>query len=158
MKRTLVWSSVILFGLVVIGASSLFVLARQPLEEEEALGRQLAIEQGIEKIDWVGTYHFTDSYAVVSGANQDGEPIYAWIPFDNPSKTTIALQEEGVTAEEALSIAREEWDIVEHIETKLGKEKNDLIWELTFIDGEGRYTILHVDFESGEWLRYYRYL
>lgn len=142
----------------IVSVSFLLYYSIQPLKMEEEKAFSIALEQSslveVKDFHW---FRYEEEYYVVTGLNQDGEETIVWINAENREVTVEHKVSEGLSEEEVLEDFKDEWNMKEIIEMKLGYANKRPLWEITFIDEDNKYTFLQVSFLTGDWIRYYQY-
>ncbi|MET3696084.1 uncharacterized protein YpmB [Bacillus oleivorans] len=144
--------------IVAIAISILLYFSIQPYKDKEDLAFSVALEKsGLESAEDFEWFRYKEEYYIVTGNNRAGEEMIVWIDTENLNIVAEHKASEGITKEEVIQSFKEEWDISEVIDIKLGYADKRPLWELTFIDDSKRYTFLQVSFLTGDWIRYYQY-
>jgi len=94
------------------------------------------------------------SYAVVQGVDEKGEQIIVWVP-EKKGNVLVRKKNEGISEKKALQIVAGERKPKELVKAKLGAENDVPLWEITYIDQEGRYTYYYLEFQDGKYAGYY---
>ncbi|KMK76406.1 DUF5590 domain-containing protein [Alkalihalobacillus pseudalcaliphilus] len=111
-------------------------------------------EQLITEVEDIDYYHGTDTYFVLTGLDEDGDPAYAWIKDDYESYH-VEKREDGISVDAALSIVEADYGTKEIIEARLGFERNVPAYEVLFIDDEDRQSYYYVTFDDGTFMKRY---
>lgn len=70
-------------------------------------------------------------------------------------KCPSAEKSEGISEKKAIQIVASERKPKEFVKVKLGAENDVPLWEITYIDQEGRYTYYYLEFQDGKYAGYY---
>ncbi|AIK36068.1 peptidase M4 [Bacillus pseudomycoides] len=106
------------------------------------------------KVKTVDYYNGKSSYAVVQGVDEKGEQIIVWVP-EKKGNVLVRKKNEGISEKKALQIVAGERKPKELVKAKLGAENDVPLWEITYIDQEGRYTYYYLEFQDGKYAGYY---
>ncbi|MDM5154167.1 DUF5590 domain-containing protein [Bacillus sp. DX1.1] len=105
----------------------------------------------VEKVDY---YNGKSSYAVVQGVDEKGEQTIVWVP-EKKGNVLVRKKSEGISEKKAIQIVASERKPKEFVKVKLGAENDVPLWEITYIDQEGRYTYYYLEFQDGKYAGYY---
>ncbi|PDZ75059.1 cell wall elongation regulator TseB-like domain-containing protein [Bacillus pseudomycoides] len=106
------------------------------------------------KVKTVDYYNGKSSYAVVQGVDEKEEQIIVWVP-EKKGNVLVRKKNEGISEKKALQIVAGERKPKELVKAKLGAENDVPLWEITYIDQEGRYTYYYLEFQDGKYAGYY---
>ena len=82
--------------------------------------------------------------------------MIVWIPDNHREKIVVMNAASGKTKKDILSIVQQKTNPDKIISVKLGMEKSVPLWEVTYKNSSGKYNYDYYDFQTGEWLKYYR--
>ncbi|WP_459501497.1 cell wall elongation regulator TseB-like domain-containing protein [Bacillus sp. C1] len=108
----------------------------------------------LSEVKTVDYYNGKSSYAVVQGLDEKGEQIIVWVP-EKKGNVLVRKKNEGISEKKALQIVANERKPKEFVKAKLGAENDVPLWEITYIDQEGRYTYYYLEFQDGKYAGYY---
>ncbi|WP_143030708.1 DUF5590 domain-containing protein [Thalassobacillus cyri] len=142
----------IVIGLILtIAAYWFYTDIMEDKQEGYGASKQIAVEEtALIDIDSIQRYNGNEALHIVSGATESGEHGYAFISKKNKQLVTYVKKEELADAASLEKAWQENCDKCEWIDIKLGLEDDRTVWEMTYIDEQGRYVIAHYDAESGE--------
>ncbi|MEY8349598.1 DUF5590 domain-containing protein [Bacillus cereus] len=109
------------------------------------------------EVKTVDYYNGQSSYAVVQGVNEKGEQIIVWVP-EKKGDVLVRKKNEGISEKQALQQVAKQSKTPkpkEFVKAKLGAEGDVPLWEITYIDQEGRYTYYYLKFQDGDYVGYY---
>ena len=147
---TIIITSIIL-GLSIWIFSTTYNTARDQYSHNHEKSKVLALEVGkLSSVDSIETFNGQLKYHVLSGKNNKDEKVYAWVPQkDKNDDVIVKKQSSGITKEEAINKVKQEYDLVELIDVKLGMDEGIPIWEVKYRDKSDRYTFDYVEFSNG---------
>lgn len=119
------------------------------LDQAAAKAKQ---SQHLKKVLNVTYYHGTTAYDVVEGVNKKGKKVYVWVP-DKKGKTLVKPVNGGWNKARVKQYAESHLHPKRLISIRLGAEKNIPVWEITYIDQNGRYAFYYLRFNNGEWVK-----
>lgn len=108
----------------------------------------------MEEVDEVNYYHGTNAYYVTSGLDQDGDEAIVWLD-EQLKPVEHSKRSEGISNEQALSLAKEEANIKRVQDVKLGFERGVPIYEIKFVDDADRQGYYYVTFADGTFVKRY---
>ncbi|MDQ0218957.1 peptidase [Peribacillus cavernae] len=156
MKKWLIVSAIIVVVFIGFTAGA-YINALGPKKDAARESFQSARKiSGLVTMDEFYIYNGKDSYNVVIGKTKDGEKKVVWLPNDNKKKPVTENYHDGKSEKEILQIAEKQLHPEKIISVKLGMESSTPLWEVTYLDESNRYNYDYYDFQSGEWLKYYR--
>ncbi|MBD4755542.1 hypothetical protein GUG22_01900, partial [Xanthomonas citri pv. citri] len=74
-------------------------------------------------------------------------------PADKKAKILSKEAKEGISEDKAAKIIKDEGLVSKQKEVHLAREGNVLLWEVTYLDKEGQYSLSYVDFTTGKILK-----
>lgn len=132
-------------------------MALQPKNKAADIAYKTAkTEAGLKTMEQFYMYHGLDSYSVVIGTTNSGVKKIVWIPDNDREKIVVMNVANGKTKEDIRSIVQQRTNPENIISIKLGMENNVPLWEVTYKNRSGKYNYDYYDFQTGEWLKYYR--
>jgi uncharacterized protein YpmB len=162
------WMFLFLAVFLLIGwkVIDVYQAAVSPLHKDKE--RAVAIAQkeiNLSKIKKVYHYFGTEmnhkkaeSFQVVAGTNEKGQDIFIWISEKKNKPVLVKKAKNGITEQEAIKIVKKERNPKEIISVTLGMENNVPLWEIKYIEEDGRFTYYYIDFENGQFLKRYSIL
>ncbi|PEF74385.1 peptidase M4 [Bacillus pseudomycoides] len=151
------WIFAIIIVIVVIGLYGVHVYnaTMEKKIPKESKVVEIAKEKAkLTKVKTVDYYNGKSSYAVVQGVDEKGEQIIVWVP-EKKGNVLVRKKNEGISEKKALQIVAGERKPKELVKAKLGAENDVPLWEITYIDQEGRYTYYYLEFQDGKYAGYY---
>nr|WGD72438.1 cell wall elongation/penicillin-binding protein regulator TseB [Bacillus subtilis] len=110
-------------------------------------------ETDLANVDQVETFVGKEKYYVVKGTDKIGTALYVWVPADKKAKILSKEAKEGISEDKAAKIIKDEGLVSKQKEVHLAREGNVLLWEVTYLDKEGQYSLSYVDFTTGKILK-----
>ncbi|MCY8933407.1 cell wall elongation/penicillin-binding protein regulator TseB [Bacillus atrophaeus] len=155
-KKTLIFTAIfgIIFLAVLLVSASIFKSAMAQKEEgHEEAAASAKKETGLTEVDQVETFVGKEKYYIVKGTDKHDTVMYVWVPADKKAKIFSKKANEGITEQKAAKIIQDEGLVSKQKEVRLAREDNVLLWEVTYLDKEGQYSLSYVDFSSGKILK-----
>ncbi|MFJ8527079.1 DUF5590 domain-containing protein [Bacillus sp. NPDC094106] len=132
---------------------------------KESKAVEIAKEKAkLTKVESVDYYNGKSSYTVVQGVDEKGEQIIAWVP-EKKGDVLVKKKSEGISEKQAVQKMTEQLKEEskepkpkppkEILKVKLGAENDVPVWEITYIDQEGRYTYYYLEFQNGVYAAHY---
>ena len=148
------WTLLVTFILGIVLAISAYTFYSSILDQKREgfeSSRQIALNE-TELIDITGVerYNGNEVFHIVSGKEETGEKGYAFISTDKKQLETYLQSEMIVDSAKLKQNWQESCRSCEWLDIKLGLEEKRPIWEMTYIDEQGRYVLAHYDAKSGE--------
>lgn len=106
-------------------------------------------EAGLKQVDSVETFVGKEKQYIVTGADKKGDKMYVWVPADKKQKTLYKASA-GITGRQAAKAVQDEGLMSELKEVHLAREGNVLLWEVTYLNKDGQYSLSYVDFINGK--------
>ncbi len=97
-------------------------------------------------------YNGTDTYYTVTGTTGEEEDIVAIIQKEGGHIDILPLSE-TISEHDAVQQALSDLENVEILETRIGKDEDLPIWEISFQNSDGTIGYYLVALETGEWLK-----
>ncbi|MFK3936317.1 DUF5590 domain-containing protein [Alkalihalobacillus sp. NPDC078783] len=155
MKKWIITSCV---GLVVV-VLALFIYAyttvRAPLADGYDMARDKILNEDVlESVRDVSYYHGEDAFYVVYGMDQDGDQAIAWVSQDEENDTvTVFKESDGISAEDASSLAESAVNPSSIQSIKLGKEGNTPLYEVKYRTESNQQGYYYVAFQDGSFIK-----
>ncbi|SDZ03985.1 DUF5590 domain-containing protein [Bacillus sp. 166amftsu] len=141
--------AVVLYGVHVYNAT----MEKKIPKESKVV--EIAKEKGkLSEVKTVDYYNGKSSYTVVQGLNEKREQTIVWVP-EKEGNVLVRKKNEGISEKKALQIVASDRNPKEFVKVKLGAENDVPLWEITYIDQEGRYTYYYLEFQDGKYAGYY---
>jgi uncharacterized protein YpmB len=162
------WLFLFIALIILIGwkAIDVYQAAVTPLNKDEERAVAIAKKEiNIREIKKVYHYFGTEmnhkkaeSFQVVACTNEKGEDIFVWISEKKNKPVIVKKAKEGISEKEAIKIVNKERNPKEIISVTLGMENNVPLWEIKFLEEDGRFTYYYIDFDDGKFLKRYSIL
>ncbi|QIW80415.1 cell wall elongation/penicillin-binding protein regulator TseB [Bacillus tequilensis] len=155
-KKALIFTVIfgIIFLAVLLVSANIYKSALAQKEEgHDAAAAEAKKETDLANVDQVETFVGKEKYYVVKGTDKKGTALYVWVPDDKKAKILSKEAKEGISEGKAAKIIQDEGLVSKQKEVHLGREGNVLLWEVTYLDKEGQYSLSYVDFTTGKILK-----
>lgn len=163
MKNKIIWLIVGILLVIIISLSLLYYFSTDDLSDDKELAIQKAKESvdlsSVERVDW---FHYTNSYFVIEGTDNEGKHIIVWVPENEAEEMMVEEANKGLTKDEVsellfsgLKSLDPEKRPQKIVDVKLGLLDTSPVYEITYIDQKERYSIIYIDFYKGDWFRVY---
>ena len=96
------------------------------------------------------------SSTLLQGTDKKGDKIYVWVPADKKAKTLYKKATAGITGRQAAKAVQDEGLMSELKEVHLAREGNVLLWEVTYLNKDGQYSLSYVDFKTEKFTKILR--
>lgn len=106
----------------------------------------------LENLDNFYWYNSEETYYTVTGTNGEGEDIVAIIQKEGGHVEIIPLLE-TISEYDAVQQALSDLENVEILETRIGKDEDIPVWEISFRNPDDTIGYYLVSLESGEWIK-----
>ena len=161
-KKKFIASFITLLLLAIIGSIFIYIFAREPIERNREESIRIALSEAkLSEVSGTSWFHYMDSYTVVEGTTEDGTEMIVFVPDSDDEDLLIIKKDEGMTLKEAINLLYYDLDLSPDkrpkkvVGGKYGLVDRKPVYEITYIDQEGRHSILYIDFYKGEWFRVY---
>ncbi|MBT9249988.1 cell wall elongation/penicillin-binding protein regulator TseB [Bacillus halotolerans] len=155
-KKALIFTAIfgIIFLAVLLVSANIYKSAMAQKEKgHEAATAEAKKETDLTSVDQVETFVGKEKYYIVKGTDKKGIKLYVWVPEDKKAKILSKEAKEGITEDKAAKIIQDEGLVSKQKEIHLAREGNVLLWEVTYLDKEGQYSLSYVDFTTGKILK-----
>lgn len=147
----------VILGLCIIFLSLFFISTYQSslsdLNDDKKQAEELAISQGyLKTVSSADYYHGKEQAIVLTGKDDSNEEMIAWI---QDGKIIARKKSEGLTRSEIIAKVKSERAPKEIHKVKLGIENKIPLWEVVYIDEQGRFNFYYAAFENGDLLKRY---
>nr|WP_275585067.1 DUF5590 domain-containing protein [Peribacillus deserti] len=115
-----------------------------------------AKSKGMTEAESFYLYNGTETYYVAVGNTKDRKKKVFWIPEKKGEEMIIMDYSSGKSKSEIMSLVQQELNPDKILSVKLGMENNVPLWEVVYQNGSKQMNYEYFDFETGEWLKYYR--
>ena len=150
------WIIGIIAALLLFVAGWAYHLASSVVQDRhdfESQVRQWVSERTtILEIEEIDEYRGKQSYAVVTGKNQAGTPVIAWLTEEHAIMDRFDLAVPKKSVEEAVKKSYPQSQITRIVPGMDGEQR---FWEVTMEDQDGRFHYLHFNLYTGELLMSY---
>ncbi|WP_445612561.1 cell wall elongation regulator TseB-like domain-containing protein [Geobacillus sp. YF-1] len=151
------WLLLLFFAVLVWQAWSIYSEALAPKRAMVARALERAKEAAeLVEIKKVYTYYGDEAYTVFIGRAKRGEDLVVWVP-EKSGDVVVRRADSGISEAEARAILRRDRHPQQVIDATLGMEKGVPVWELTYMDDEGRYSFYYLHFTDGSFLKRYSF-
>ncbi len=153
LKRWVIFLSVFTLSLVAIISLLIYFQAKSPFKEaNEAAESYLVKNNLIEEVEESYPYNSTASYHTVVGNTAEGETKAFFVPDKNSEETIMEINlADGISKEEAISIALADTKNSKLLHAKLGVEEVGPVWEITYVNQSDNLNYVYLLFENGDW-------
>jgi uncharacterized protein YpmB len=156
MKKWLVLGFVLVILIIWLGIDTYqHAFEYRAVQAEKAIQVAQKEEPDLEVLN-ASYYNGNDSYTILYGVvgNQKEEQIIC-IP-DNSKKDIIKVNpSNGITADEAVNIVKQERNPAVIKSVNFGIEQDVPIWEVVYLDEKGRYSYYYLTFKDGQFIKRY---
>ncbi|MFB7140871.1 MULTISPECIES: DUF5590 domain-containing protein [unclassified Bacillus (in: firmicutes)] len=142
--------SIILLSLFLV---STYQSATSKVNDDKKNAEELVVKQGyLKTVQHSDYYHGKEQAIVVSGKDNANNEMIAWIQDGN---VITRKKSEGLTQKQIIDKVVNERSPKKIHKVKLGIENKIPLWEVVYIDQNGRYNFYYAAFENGELLKRY---
>ncbi|HET7656686.1 MAG TPA: DUF5590 domain-containing protein [Bacillales bacterium] len=153
MKKWILTIAIFVFATVIWQAISIYHGIEAKLHSRlDHAAEKAKREYHLKKVLDVSYYHGTNSYDVVKAVNQKGQPIYVWIP-NGKGKPFHKRVNQGWSKGKVMQYVQNKLHPRKVISVRLGAEESLPVWEVTYLDQNGRYSFYYLRFDNGEWVK-----
>lgn len=155
MKKKLLFIFFVLFVLFIIFLIVYYRIIRSPYIDEERVALEVMYANtNIVKVNDTFFYHGTDAYHVIEGIDEDGEEKIVWVDTTK-GEVIVRNKSDGLTKEAVKQFALEKLAAEKIISIRLGIEQQLPVYEITYLDEEGRYAYYYMTFKNGTFVKRY---
>ncbi|MBO1578443.1 DUF5590 domain-containing protein [Bacillus sp. XF8] len=154
MKKWIFAIIIVIVAIVLYGVHVYNATMEKKIPKESKVVEIAKEKAKLTKVKTVDYYNGKSSYAVVQGVDEKGEQTIVWVP-EKKGNVLVRKKNEGISEKKALQIVAGERKPKELVKVKLGAENDVPLWEITYIDQEGRYTYYYLEFQDGKYAGYY---
>lgn len=152
-KKTLIF--ILIFGIIFLTALLAGANVYRTAMDQKESGHEQAAETakqeaGLKQVDSVETFVGKEKQYIVTGTDKKGGKMYVWVPADKKQKTIYKKAADGITGRQASKAVQDEGLVSEFKEVHLAREGNVLLWEVTYLNKDGQYSLSYVDFINGK--------
>ncbi|WP_088044121.1 DUF5590 domain-containing protein [Bacillus sp. EAC] len=148
--------------LVILGLSIIFLAlflistiqsSLSPLNNEKSKAEDIVLNEGyLKNVSSSDYYHGKEKAVIVRGKDNSNKEIIAWVQGED---VIVRKKSDGLSKEEIIQKVVSERGPKEIHKVKLGIENKIPLWEVVYIDQNGRYNFYYAAFENGELLKRY---
>lgn len=138
----------LIFSVTFIVTRSLSPYNQAKSETIEVAGRRANLEE-VEDFYW---YNGTETYFTVTGKNNENTPIIIVVQ-QNGGAIEVLKQEDSISEQTAIKQTIDRENPHKILEARIGKEKEQLIWEVSFELENGSIGYSTFSLTTGEWIR-----
>ncbi|WP_026694854.1 DUF5590 domain-containing protein [Peribacillus kribbensis] len=151
------WIILVILFLVIAAAAggAVYSKAVQPKKTAYHKAEVAAKDHGLKAVDSFYLYYGTSTYYIASGKDSKGVKRILWIP-EKGKRVVEQKDSAGVSKESIISKVNKELHPDDILSVKLGMENNVPLWEVVYKSGSSRLNYEYFDFNTGDWLKYYR--
>ncbi|GAE29056.1 PepSY domain-containing protein [Alkalihalobacillus hemicellulosilyticus] len=154
MKKWIISILLIVIILLISGTIYAYTIIREPLTNQlSQVEKYVLNQQLLNTVEEVTYFHGQEVVYVAQGLYED-ELKFVWVSEDFMS-VHEANEEDGITQNEAIAIVEQHETINQLQAVRLGYERNRPLYEITFIDENGRQAYYYLDFTNGSLLKRY---
>lgn len=132
----------------------------------KTVGNQQAVNKASQEVQLksvtsIDFYHGINSYEVVYGLNDNEEELAVLVPNDSEQPLITVYLQEGWTKDQVHTFIKENRETVHIKSVRLGADEDIRkanrkivpLWEVIYIDQDGRYTFHYLDFYDGSLIK-----
>ena len=153
MKNWLIFGVIFIASLTLAITSLVLWKADAPFNDMEQQAEELALSsKSLAVVSDSYIYNGNKPYITVFGVDEYGKEkaIFVPISLEEDLIQEVFLQD-GITAEQALSVVSNEKNVKEILHTKLGYEEAGAVWEVVYINEAEKLNYVYILFEDGQW-------
>ncbi|ATH92142.1 hypothetical protein ACH95_07555 [Bacillus glycinifermentans] len=152
-KKTLIF--ILIFGIIfltaILAGANVYRTAMSQKESGHPEAAALAKEKAdLKEVDSVETFVGKEKQYIVEGKNQKGEKMYVWVPADKKQKTIFKKASDGISSRQAAKAVENGGLVSDLKQVHLAREGNVLLWEVSYLNKDGQYSLSYVDFINGK--------
>lgn len=142
---------ILIFLVCVLLFGSIFLIrGTRPYNRSQKEAEELALQYGkITEPEEFYYFNRKSQYFAVKGKTAAGKTTYALIPEDG-KEITILKDSEGISENEALKIATSDNGKASFLKVGLGKEQDEIVWEISGKDEQGKWLYYLISFKEGK--------
>jgi len=147
------WLWITLGIVVVVSLGLWYHHVQSPLNTIRNQAEQIAKDRAkLTTIDDFYWYKHGPSYLAVSGETASQKPLLVLIR-QKDGQVTLLNQKDGISAATAQSQAEQAFKPRKILDVALGERKRQVIWDVSFIDSQGKLGYVSYSFKSGNQVR-----
>ena len=152
-KRWIIFLSVFALSLTAIITLLIYFQAKQPFKEASETAESYLVQNNlIEKVVESYPYNSTNRYHTVVGITSEGEEKAFFVPSKDTEETIMEINlADGISKEDAISIAMAEVQGGKLLHAKLGVEEVGPVWEIAYVNQSDNLNYVYLLFENGDW-------
>jgi uncharacterized protein YpmB len=141
----ILWQSIHTYNTALDYKSQAYEIAISVAKEHESLV----------EIKEVTTYNGNASYTIVYGVTSDQNERIICVPNSDDKEIISIDPKEGISKEKAIDILKANRNPLEIKDATIGIEQDVPIWEITYLDHQGRYSYYYITFKDGKFIKRY---
>jgi len=155
MKKWILFVFIIVISVIWIGFDTYkYANEYHQQRSEQARMRAKEIESSL-AVTEITFYNGNQPYTIIYGEDADQKEMIICVPASADHEVLVLDPSKGITAEQAVSILKEDRQPVSIKSVNLGVEQNIPIWEIIYINQQNRYTYYYLTFKDGEFIKRY---
>lgn len=108
---------------------SIFYGAYKPIVDVNAWAEKAALQSGqVVSVDRIESYHGTQSWVSVFGANDKGESVAVFVDDPNGESFPEVNLAEGISDKQAIGVVQKEHKVKKILHASLGIEEEEPVW------------------------------
>ncbi len=138
----------LLFVLVIVVGAATYHTSISPKYTDVEKGIEIAEKNSVQIVEKAYVSYGNEAHIVVTGKNSDNKNVLVWINKKTNAVIT-KLASEGISEQQAIASLKKDYRSKEIISVKLGMEKEQPLWELTYINEQGKYSFYYIYWQNG---------
>lgn len=138
----------LIFGVTIVTTRSL-----SPYNQAQAETLDLA-ERRADLVEANEFYWFNgaETYFTITGQDSEGNSIIVIVKQDT-GEIEVLQEDETISKQTAINTTHQQEEPEEILEARIGIDKDEPVWEVTFRQENGRMGYTYISLTSGEWIR-----
>lgn len=146
LKKTILWA---LLALVVFGSAIIYWQAAAPYHDAQQNAVKLAKRYGgLKKASAFYLFNRKQTYYTVAGINRQNQSVYVMIS-QKSAHINIYQHKSGISSQKAIQLVKQEQHPKKILKTALGKWDKTPVWEVTYLNRNGRLSYTLLKFKDG---------
>ncbi|MFT8393013.1 MAG: DUF5590 domain-containing protein [Liquorilactobacillus ghanensis] len=146
LTKTIAWA---LLVLVIVGAGIIYWQAAAPLNDARKSAVTMAKKYGkLKSTSAFYWYNRQQTFYTVAGKNRDNQAVYVMVA-QKGGHINIYQRKSGITSQQAQQTVKNSEHPKKIIKTALGKWKKRPVWEVTYVNKNGRMCYTLLSFKNG---------
>lgn len=153
MKKWIIFSVIFVGSLSLVISTLVLFTAQSPIRSAQKEAEQLALtSKSLAIVSNSYPYNGNKPYITVFGVDEYGKEKAVFVPITLEEKEIEQVfLEDGITKDQALAVLQDEVPVKEILHTKLGYERNNAVWEVTYLNDSDQLNYVYILFEDGQW-------